>query len=133
MPFVLDASVVMDWALDEGDARAALARERLETDTALSSMLLWFEVRNALIIAERRQRTTDGHSAAFLRVLAGLPIVLDAIPNEAALMALARRHRLTVYDAAYLELALRESVPLGTLDAALAAAARAEGVVLLGE
>jgi len=48
-------------------------------------------------------------------------------------MALARRHRLTVYDAAYLELAQREGVPLATLDGALAAAARAEGVPVLGE
>jgi predicted nucleic acid-binding protein len=48
-------------------------------------------------------------------------------------MALARRHRLTVYDAAYLELALREVVPLATLDQALAAAAQAEGVSLVGE
>jgi predicted nucleic acid-binding protein len=48
-------------------------------------------------------------------------------------MSLARRHRVTVYDAAYLELALREGLPLATLDAALADAARAEGVALLGE
>jgi predicted nucleic acid-binding protein len=48
-------------------------------------------------------------------------------------MALTRQHRLTVYDAAYLELALREGVPLATLDSSLAAAARAEGVAVLGE
>ncbi|HJW78510.1 MAG TPA: type II toxin-antitoxin system VapC family toxin [Beijerinckiaceae bacterium] len=48
-------------------------------------------------------------------------------------MALARRHRLTVYDAAYLELAQREGVPLATLDGPLAAAARADGVPVLGE
>jgi predicted nucleic acid-binding protein len=48
-------------------------------------------------------------------------------------MALARRHRLTVYDAAYLELALREHLPLATLDASLAAAARQEGVTILGD
>jgi predicted nucleic acid-binding protein len=55
------------------------------------------------------------------------------MPNEAQVMGLARRHRLTVYDAAYLELALREGVALATLDGPLAAAAKAEGVPVLGE
>ena len=47
-------------------------------------------------------------------------------------MTLARHRRLTVYDAAYLELALRHAVPLATLDQALANAARAEGVAVIG-
>jgi predicted nucleic acid-binding protein len=132
MSFVLDASIVMDWALEEADATAAMVWERLKTDTALSPTLLWFEVRNGLIVAERRGRISDDRSAAFLKQLAEFPIAVDAAPEEAAVMALARRHRLTVYDAAYLELALRERVPLATLDGPLAAAARAEHVALLG-
>ena len=133
MSFVLDASVVMDWALDEGHAKAGLARERLKTDAALSPVLLWFEVRNGLIIAERRKRATHEYSTTFLQALDKLPIVVDATPNEAELMTLSRRHRLTIYDAAYLELALRVGAPLATLDGALADAARTEGVALLGE
>jgi predicted nucleic acid-binding protein len=132
MPFVLDASVVMDWALEEADATAATVWERLKTDTSLSPTLLWFEVRNGLIAAERRGRISEDRSAAFLKQLTEFPIAVDAAPDEAVVMALARRHRLTVYDAGYLELALRERVPLATLDAPLAAAARAEHVELVG-
>jgi predicted nucleic acid-binding protein len=133
MPFVLDASTIIDWALDEGHPTAGAARERIRTDTALSPTLLWFEVRNGLIIAERRGRATENYSAAFLRKLEQFPVTVDTTPNQAEVMALARRHRLTVYDAAYLELAQREGLPLATLDRALAEAARTEGVPVLGE
>jgi predicted nucleic acid-binding protein len=57
-----------------------------------------------------------------------LPISADFDPDAPEVTALTRGHRLTVYDAAYLELALREGAPLATLDAALAGAARAEKV-----
>jgi predicted nucleic acid-binding protein len=56
---------------------------------------------------------------------------VDHVPDEAAVLRLARAHRLSVYDAAYLELAQREGVPLATLDAGLRTAAAAEGVALL--
>ena len=82
---------------------------------------------------ERRGRLSELLTERFLRVLSHLPISSDDTPDERRVMALARRHRLTVYDAAYLELAQREGVPLATLDGALAAAARAEGVPVLGE
>jgi predicted nucleic acid-binding protein len=94
--------------------------------------LWWFEVRNALAVNERRGRLGEADTAAFLRALARLSIGFDRSPDEAALLALARRHRLTVYDAAYLELAQREGLPLATLDAALRDAAAASGVALLG-
>jgi predicted nucleic acid-binding protein len=68
-----------------------------------------------------------------LRDISRLAVTLDGSPDEREVMALARRHRLTVYDAAYLELALREELPLATLDAALAEAARREGVLVLGD
>lgn len=133
MPFVLDASIAIDWALDEGHPTAAAARQRLETDTAVSPSLMWFEVCNALIIAERRGRASEDYTAAFLKQLAQFPLTFDSTQNEAAIMALARRHRLTVYDAAYLELALHKGVPIATLDVALADAAKAEGVAVLGK
>ncbi|MGH9518032.1 MAG: type II toxin-antitoxin system VapC family toxin, partial [Terriglobales bacterium] len=66
-----------------------------------------------------------------IALLAELGIVIDTNPNGPAMIALARRHRLTVYDAAYLELALRTGFRLATLDRHLACAARAEGVPLL--
>jgi predicted nucleic acid-binding protein len=132
MPFVIDASIAASWAFkDEGHAVATRALERLRTDIALAPALWWFEVRNALIVSERRGRITEVDTAAFLRGLARLGVTLDRAPDEAAILTLARQHRLTVYDAAYLELAGRSRAPLATLDSALAGAARTQRVPLL--
>ena len=132
MAFVLDASIAGCWAFDDEDHPTAFAAlERLRTDDAMAPSLLWFEVRNLLLANERRGRIDEATVAAFLRRLTRLPIVIDREPDEAQLMALARRHRLTVYDAAYLELAQREDLSLATLDTQLAQAARAEGIGLI--
>jgi predicted nucleic acid-binding protein len=132
MPFVLDASVVGCWAFkDEDDPRAMAALERIASDAALVPALWWFEVRNILIVAERRGRISVADTAVFLSDLARSSINIDRQPKEEQVLAFARRHRLTVYDAAYLELAQREEAPLATLDASLARAARAEHVALL--
>ncbi len=134
MPFVLDASIAACWAFDDEDHLvAALALERVRTDEARVPSLWWFEVRNALIVSERRGRLTEGDTATFLHALAHLRVLVDRSPEEADVLALARHRRLTVYDAAYLELARREGAPLATLDATLATAARAERVPLLSE
>jgi predicted nucleic acid-binding protein len=133
MPFVLDASIVHDWAFEERHPTAESARERLRTESAAAPILWWFEVRNGLVVAERRGRVTEQQTARFLREILHFAITLDNSPSETSVLALARRHRLTVYDAAYLELALREDLPLATLDTALARAARAEAVPLIGD
>ena len=133
MPFALDASAALAWVLPEESPAAEQARARIATDDALVPALWWFELRNGLIVNERRGRITEDETADFLRRVAQFAIAVDDAPDEATLMALTRQHRLTVYDAAYLELALREGVPLATLDSSLASAARAEGVVVLGE
>ena len=86
-----------------------------------------------LIVNERRGRLDAAKTACVLRLLRGLPVGIDADVEEEALLQLARRHRLTVYDAAYLELAVRQGHPLATLDAALSIAARAESVHLIGD
>lgn len=83
-------------------------------------------------MSERRKRITEGMSAAFLRDLALFPIRLRPPTDDAGLLALARKRKLTVYGAAYLELAKREGLPLATLDRGLEKAALAEGVVLFG-
>ena len=133
MPFVLDASVAVTWAFeDENHPDAALALARLQSDAALVPTLWWFELRNALLVNERRGRLTEAATAGFLRDLGRLAIGVDRSPDEAALFMLARRHRLTVYDTAYLELARREALPLASLDGDLRKAAPAEGVPLLG-
>jgi predicted nucleic acid-binding protein len=133
MPFVLDASIAACWAFDDEDHPvAALALERVRTDEARVPSLWWFEVRNTLIVNERRGRLTESDTRAFLRGLVRLRVTLDRSPKEGDVLALARHRGLTIYDAAYLELARREGAPLATLDAALATAARAELVPLLG-
>jgi predicted nucleic acid-binding protein len=133
MPLVIDASVLLDWALSEGNRIADIVKECLNTDAAVAPSLWWFEVRNGLVMAERRGRSSEAISASFLREVTRLAITIDYSPDEAVIIALARRHRLTVYDAAYLELALRERQPLATLDVSLATAARQEGVAVLGD
>ena len=132
MAFVLDASVAACWAFeDESHPLAESALERLRTEPALVPALWWFELRNVLVVNERRDRLTETVTAAFLRAVARLDIAIDRTPDSAAVLALARAHRLSVYDAAYLELAQRAAAPLATLDAALARAARGEGVALI--
>jgi predicted nucleic acid-binding protein len=134
VPFVLDASIAACWAFDDEDHPvAALALKRVRTDEARVPSLWWSEVRNTLIVSERRGRLTVSDTATFLRELARLRVTVDRSPEEADVLALARHRGLTVYDASYLELARRDGLPLATLDAALATAARAEQVPLLSE
>jgi predicted nucleic acid-binding protein len=129
MPFALDASVAACWAFeDEDHPIAALALERIQFEEARAPSLWWFELRNTLIVNERRNRLTEHGTTAFLRFVSRLRLTIDRTPVEAVVLNLARRHRLTVYDASYLELACRDGLTLATLDEALSKAARAEGV-----
>jgi predicted nucleic acid-binding protein len=131
MPFVVDASVTASWAFVEGDPSAELAFEKLLGDAAIAPWLWWYEVRNLLIVSERHRRRNPTDTEAFLGLLATLPVRLDHAPDQRAVLTLARTYDLTVYDAAYLELAQREGIPLATLDSDLVRAARAEGVPLI--
>ena len=133
MTFVVDASVAVAWCLpDEESATANRALDRLRSDEAAVPTLWWFELRNALVVSERRGRLAETETAAFLSDLARLPIHLEERPHNSDLvLALVRRHGLTVYDAAYLEVGVRLRAPVATLDRKLAAAAEAEGVDVL--
>jgi predicted nucleic acid-binding protein len=132
--FVLDASIVLGWMLPDEDTPAADAViARLLEQRAQAPSLLALEVSNALLQAERRGRLARGDHDALRAAFGALPIAFDA-PDLDALdrtVGLARRHRLTVYDAAYLELASRRGFPLASLDAALRAAATRERIALL--
>lgn len=129
---VVDASVAGRWVLpdeggDGGDAEfAVLAGE----ERIAAPWLFWAEFRNLLIVSERRGRLSAGLAEEAVAVVEGLGIALDTRPSGAAVLDLARRHKLTVYDALYLELALRERGRLATLDAALRRSAEAEGVAV---
>ena len=98
---------------------------------------LWrWEVGNVLIVAERRRRITQAESQRHFTLLQALPIeVENNALREAwnATISLARRYQLTLYDAAYLEIAIRLGLPLGSLDTDLRKAAKSEGVKLLPE
>jgi len=129
MAFVLDASITACWAFqDEDHPDASLAFERIRSEEAVVPALWWFEVRNILVVNERR---TESETASFLQNLSRLRIRVDRSPEESAVLRLARLHRLSVYDAAYLELTVREKLQLATLDIQLQNAATAEGIARL--
>jgi predicted nucleic acid-binding protein len=134
MPFVLDASITLSWAFtDESEPAAARAAELLETgaDTARVPDLWRYEVRNVLLTGERSGRISAAATDRFLGQISRLRIETDTSRDDSHLLQLARQHKLTVYDAAYLALALHEHIPLATLDRALSRAAAAEGITLL--
>ena len=129
--FVLDASVAVAWLLDdEEEARAAAALGQLETEVGLVPQFWHLEVRNALLGAERRRRIRVHEVDERLRTLAELPVRTDTEPRIGAAFALARTHRLSMYDAMYLELAERSEARLATLDKTLARAAGAAGLAV---
>jgi predicted nucleic acid-binding protein len=134
MAFVLDASITACWAFqDEDHPDAGLAFRRIRAEEAVVPCLWWFEVRSILVVNERRRRLGESDTAAFLMNLSRLRVRLDRLPEGDAVLRLARTHRLSVYDAAYLELAQREGLPLATLDADLRRAAVKAGVALLSQ
>lgn len=129
MAFVSDASVAAAWVLPAEDAALAeLALDRLGAETAQVPAVFWHELRNLLLSAERRGRLDDGHADASMARLRRLPIVCPSEADDREVMALARAHCLSAYDASYLALAIREGCALASLDRRLNAAAASEGV-----
>lgn len=126
---VVDASAAAAWLLPDEDGAGGL--NRIAEASLFAPSLFWVELRNILIVCERRARIPEGMAETFLAALDGLGIGYDTTPAEADVLALARRHDLTVYVALYLELALRLRAPLLTLDRRLAAAARSAGAEVL--
>ena len=133
--FVLDASVTFAWCfVDEASAAADRLLDRVQREGAYVPALWPVEVANVLLVSERRGRIDPTSSMRFIDLLARLPISIDDETTGRALgdtLDLARERKLTVYDAAYLELARRRGLPLATRDTALRAAARATRVPLL--
>ncbi|MDR2154024.1 MAG: type II toxin-antitoxin system VapC family toxin [Burkholderiaceae bacterium] len=136
MSFVLDSSVALTWCFeDEATPVADALLIRLAEGGAHAPSLWPLEVLNALTMAERRGRITSQTRYQRIAFLQTLPVALDGQTAEQAWITasrLAELHRLTLYDAAYLELAQRLELPLATLDVDLRAAASALGVPLLG-
>jgi predicted nucleic acid-binding protein len=133
--FVIDASSVLAWCFeDEGGAGADDQIEKVAAEGAAVPGLWFLEIANGLVTGERRGRIKPAESAAFVAMIEELPLVMDRATGARALhetMGLAREQRLTAYDAAYLELAMRLGLPLMTGDRSLRAAAERVGVALL--
>jgi prevent-host-death family protein len=126
MSIVVDASALLCLAFDdEGVPYGSALIDAIHHDGAIALSILWYEIRNALIVNERLGRIQPEMSTAFLALLAQLPIAIRELPTDTGVMDLARRFQLSVYDAACLDLAIRERVPLASLDGGLQAAARA--------
>lgn len=132
---VIDCSIALSWCFeDEASAESDRLLAKVRNEGAVVPDLWHLELANVLLQAEKRGRITAADISVRLELIATLPIVTDhGAANRAAreILALARAHNLTAYDASYLELAMREGMALLTLDADLAAAAKKSGVVTL--
>jgi len=128
---VLDNSVVLAWCMaDESNPTAEAAMQAVTEHGGVVPVLWWYEIRNALVVNERRGRLTSADTHATLTDLRKLGFEIDHDHDEGLVLELARRHELSVYDAAYLEVAHRRNLPLASLDKKLCRAAQAAGVAL---
>jgi predicted nucleic acid-binding protein len=133
--FVLDASATLAWCFqDESvDWVDALFRGLGAGDQAIVPRHWALEISNSFLMAVRRGRMKREELDRALQILLALPIQADLIADSVLfekIPILAEKYALTAYDAAYLELALRERLPLATLDGELGAAASSAGVAL---
>jgi len=135
MSFVLDNSVTMRWFFGDGKpqelAYAGKVLDAMKRDSALVPVTWGLEVANVIAKAEAKFLVTEARSEAFLEMLEGVDIEVDTATFAHALsdtLQLARRYKLSAYDASYLELALRLGMSLATLDEDLQKAAKKAGV-----
>ena len=133
----LDASVVLTWCFPDEESQKALEiSERIANGARVAAPAFWrHEILNAVLVGERRKRLTRDLSRTFIDDLNRLPIDVDQSATSATVFdvtqAVCRKHGLTAYDAAYLELALRGGHGLATVDDDPHKAAAAEYVPLL--
>ena len=122
----------MAWLFEDEATRTTEAiLDRLKDEEALVPTLWTYEVGNVLLMAERRKRITEAQGRRFTQLLESLPIHvsdshLKSLWNNAVVVA--REHGLSVYDGTYLDLAMREGIPLATRDKALRKAAKKLGI-----
>ena len=132
---MLDASFTFQWLFqDEASPEGYAALGVIGRDGAVVPLLWFVEITNVLGMAERRGRIDAAGLQEALYLLRSLPLVVDEPPSLAwsePVLQLMRAHRLTAYDAAYLELARRRGLPLATKDRDLLAAAPIVGVPLV--
>jgi predicted nucleic acid-binding protein len=136
MSFVLDNSIALAWCFEDEHAEPVMNLLDRVTETGAFAPSLWpLEALNGLFIAQRRRRIHAGLRHRFADFLRALPITVDHETADRAWTAtveLADRFQLSLYDASYLELAIRRKLPLATLDQDLIKAAKALGTTVLG-
>ena len=135
MAFVLDCSMTMAWLFsDEASTTTDALRESLLNDYAIAPVLWPIEVANVLLVATRRGRITSEDWSSIRIDLAALPIEVEPASDDRVLesvLPIAHQYEISVYDAMYLEIALRLGLPLATLDRKLAAAGSRAGVAVV--
>jgi predicted nucleic acid-binding protein len=138
MSFVLDNSVAMLWLLPQSNPAGLELAEQvlalLQNSSARVPSLWPLEAANVITKSQRLGKITQAQASAFVALLDALGISIDTSTAQRALyttLDLAKQFRLSAYDAAYLELALRENLPLATLDTQIQTAAREAGVILI--
>lgn len=139
MSFVLDNSVTMRWFFGDGKSQelayAGEVLDAMKQDIAIVPVTWGLEVANVIAKAEAKNWVTEARSEAFLEMLEGVDIEVDMATFAHALsdsLQLARRYKLSAYDASSLELALRLGIPLATLDEDLQKAIKKAGVKKFG-
>ena len=129
---VVDASTALAWCFpDETSEHADAILAALEGKTILVPAVWGLEIANVVLVGERSKRLRQPEIRRFTTLLESLPVVQDARPVTSYVsdvLPVAREYSLTAYDAAYLELSMRHSAPLATLDAKLQRAAQRAGV-----
>lgn len=135
MSFVLDASIALAWCFsDEATPLTTALLKKIESEKAYVPQLWTLEMGNILVTAERKKRISFAKIVEFLSILEELDIQVDhetSLRGFHEIMSLAHSEKLTTYDAAYLELAMRLGLPIATKDSALKEAAKRLGVVIL--
>jgi len=135
MPWIIDASLVMNWYLtDESDRQYSIDVFNALGQRQILVPSLWiYEVTNVLIVAHRRSRISPQRIQQVLETVIRFNLLLDEVVPDSALRLshLALQYQLTVYDAAYLDLALRTGSPVATKDKALLIAMQAANVDLV--
>ena len=135
MNFVLDASIALAFCFsDEATTETEILLDQLKTDVAIVPAHFGLELGNVLMGAERRKRITEKQIAEFLFLLEEINIQVNSETAERSfhdILLLAHSEKLTTYDAAYLELALRLKIPLATKDKLLQKAAKNKHIALL--
>lgn len=126
--FVLDCSVTMTWCFeDEKNDFSDEILERLKNEKAIVPSIWSLEVANVLLLSKKRKRISEIEVSTFIDDISQLPIIVEqSTANRAkhSIFVLADEMDLTIYDATYLELAIREKIPLYTLDKQLIKAAK---------